>query len=180
MVLNREGGGDSKALPESDSPLGYINASINGQVREYKSKRDRSRRAVLAGRVFAAGLAAIATVVLGLGSSQAFEGTRFTMWAPMIALVLSALMSLSASWEALRGHDWKWVAYRSTLFELYSLRDDIGFSIAGGRSPSDTQVSHYFDRLKRILEDTNDEWNLRILKNEKQDEGRRENGICSS
>ena len=167
---------DPKKLPESDTPLGYINERINAHIEEYKSKRDKSRRSVLGTRISTAVLAAITTIVLGLGASNAFVGTEFSTWAPMVALVSSALTSLTSSWETLRGHEWKWVTYRSTLFALYNLRDDIGFSIAGNRTPSKPQVAGYFDRLKRILENVNDEWKLRSFKDEKKDDQQSKSG----
>jgi hypothetical protein len=119
-------------------------------------------------KIYSAVIAAVTTVVLGLGSSALFTGMETAFFKgtavpyfSVAALVLSASVTVLSAWEAFGGYDWKWIRYRATLADLYELKDDLYMSKLQTKPIPADQVQLFYERLKQILRETNTEWSRR-------------------
>jgi hypothetical protein len=112
--------------------------------------------------MYSVGVAAFITVALGLSSNtlinKIFDASAV---APIVALVLSGTVTVITSWQAFAGYEWKWIRYTGTLGELYRLRDDLLMKRAAKKGATDDDVQRIYDRLSKVLQETNAEWTRR-------------------
>ena len=151
--------GDS---PKFSSKSAFLNERLNYHINDFEKKRNNSRRAVCAIKII--------TIVTG-GATTTLLGLKGYAWASQyqdiilsLALIFSAVSTMVVSWESFSDNTWKWVRYRSTLSNLYNIRDDIGFEIAGNAQADPKTAREYFDRLNLALEETNEDWMSKRVK----------------
>lgn len=151
---------------QARDPVEFLQLAIDYHIRDYAEKRDHNRKYAFRVKMYSVMVAALTTVTLGLASSPLFTGSG-SFWSggaipylTVFALFLSASVTVVSSWEAFAGYDWKWVRYRTTLAELYQLKDDFFMSKLSGKPATDKS----YETLKWILQDVNVEWaNRRAL-----------------
>jgi Protein of unknown function (DUF4231) len=144
----------SQTLPKFASRSDFLAKQLEKHIEEYKGKRNLSRLAVK--------VVKIATIVIG-GATTILLGLKGTAWLQegsltASALVLSATNTMLTAWEAFADNSWKWVRYRTTLVNLYNIRDDLRFKLADGGQLSEGEATEFFQQLKTVLSETNDEW----------------------
>ncbi len=107
-------------------------------------------------------LSPITTVVLGVGSSSLLPpNDPWIARISIIALFLSATVTVVSSWQAFSGYDWKWVRYTSTLSDLYELKADLLMKTLAPQKPTEADLAASYSKLKQVLHDTSVEWTRR-------------------
>jgi len=152
---------------DKSSAQNYLSSCVARHIQEYRDRRDSNRKNAFFIKMFSVFVGAITTVVIGVGSSGLLVGGNYPQYASILALILTASVTVISAWGAFSGHDWKWVRYRTTLAQLYDLEDDIAIETAGNAQLPEHRVREYYDRLKSILRETNAEWTKRRAAGEK-------------
>jgi Protein of unknown function (DUF4231) len=156
---------ETKEVSQTDlspeDPLEFLIALIQRLTSEYKAKRDWNRRYAFFTRMLTVVIGATTTVIIGVGSSSLFTSSAVSQYTSLVALFLTASVTVISAWEAFSGHDWKWVRYRTTLADLYELTDDIKMRKLRETPLEADKVDEFYQRLEAILHDTNAEWTRR-------------------
>ena len=74
------------------------------------------------------------------------------------ALILSAVVTALTTWDSFADYHWKWVRYRATLYNLYTIRDDLRYQLSGDGINTTTQVDDFYNRIKAALKETDEQW----------------------
>jgi len=116
-----------------------------------RHRKFRFRRRAVAIRMFALGLSATSTIILGLQNLDGWTGTAFALVA--VVTVVSALEPFFA-WRSL------WVLMEEVQYRFYRLRDELGFYVAS-TSPEELDVEVIrakFDEYQRIWDLVGERW----------------------
>lgn len=156
-------------VEKAETQLDFLIASLRYHVKDFYRKRNQNRNWTVVLKMYSILVAATITVILGFASSPLFTGNdtwldgKGPTYFALGALVLSTTVTVVSSWEAFSGYDWKWIRYRSTLADLYQLKDDLQMRKLAGEVPTD-ELNAFYGRLKGLLEEVNEEWaNRRAL-----------------
>jgi hypothetical protein len=134
----------------------YLKERLNFHINDYRKKRNENRFWASAMRLATILAGGTTTVLLGVKSSSMFHGVEEDL--SMFALVLSAVVTALTTWEGFGDYHWKWVRYRTTLYDLYTLRDDLLYELAGGGIKQTSQLENFYNRLRIALKETDEQW----------------------
>jgi hypothetical protein len=133
----------------------FLKDKLKYHIDHFQEKRNYNRRA--------AHFAQIATIISG-GTITILLGIKPTISAYLeacasgVALLLSASVTAIAAWEGFADYKWKWVRYRSTLYVLYTIRDDLEYKIACAGKLTIAQVDEFYERIGLAVKETNEQW----------------------
>jgi len=136
--------------------LGCIEGRLTFYIADYKRKRDLSRaRSTLikAGTII---VSALITVLAGFAASSLADPLKPQLG--LVILVLGASLTGIAAWEAFADHRWKWVRYRATLGNLYTIEDDLNYRKMAETPITRGEADEFFNRLRQAVHETNQEW----------------------
>jgi hypothetical protein len=136
--------------------VGFLMERLQFHIDHYLRRRRTNRQGAKIGRGAAIFAGAMTTILLGIRSLTPFRG--YEEYFSSAALVLSATATALTTWEGFADYHWKWVTYRSTLFELYTIRDDLKFEMEAGNIVNTRQLEIFYDRLRSALKDTAEKW----------------------
>lgn len=102
-------------------------------------------------------LGALVTLTLGLKLSG------FEIYQKNIALVLSAFLTVVTSWNAVFDYKKLWIRQKSTLLDLYQLKNEITYGISKG-DIKESDMDKLFEIYKNVWERDGNEWRNTIHK----------------
>jgi Protein of unknown function (DUF4231) len=155
---------EAQADPKYSSKTDFLAQRLKFHIHEYKHKRNRSRWSVNAIKIATIVIGGTTTTLLGLKgylspSASDVAGSPVHPDAfNLAALVLSAITTMLTAWESFADYTWKWVRYRATLVNLYTVKDELDFRQAGGEKFDEIATDELFQKLNLALQETNEEW----------------------
>jgi hypothetical protein len=139
------------------SQTDYIEKKLRFLIYDYKTKRDENRDDAAQNRKITIILGSVVTLLLAV--KQAPELKEWQEWFSLGALAISTSLTGLAAWESFTDYRWKWIRYRTTLSNLYSLRDDVHFAKAGNAGLlTDEDVRKFHSLLLETVHESNEEW----------------------
>jgi len=90
-------------------------------------------------------------------------------WLSAVALVLTALVPIVASWESFFDDRWMWVRYTAALNSLYGISDELEFALTEPVLPDADAVRKLYDRLQSTLQDADKDWSSKRVKDRADD-----------
>ena len=140
----------------------YLKERLAFHITHYRGKRNENRNWASAMRLATILAGGTTTILLGVKSSSIFHGAE--EYLSILALVLSAVVTALMTWEGFADYHRKWVRYRTTLYDLYTVRDDLLYELAGGRIKEVSQLEDFYDRLRIALKETDQQWASQRMK----------------
>jgi hypothetical protein len=137
---------------EAKSQRNIVEDQLQMLIKGFEKERDKHKSRGLLLKLSTAGLAAIATVLLGWQEAPAFA-TSFKN----LALVANALITLLAAYEAFFEPRKLWVRETAVLNKLKDVRRELEVELAEG-DPSPARLHSYVDRVTEILKSSLDSW----------------------
>ena len=143
------------------SPLVFLSEQIDKSIETLKPKvkKQKSKTRLINGLTILLG--ALITLTIGL-NFKGYENAQQN-----IALALSALLTAINGWSAVFDYRKLWIRQKSTLLDLYQLRNQLSFSIASKDTSNET-ISEVFQRYQEIWERDSNEWRSIIYKPQPQ------------
>jgi hypothetical protein len=130
-----------------------IDEQIAGFDRRRKRDKDKAFRARLVQSIASASI----TVLLGLNVAK-FGGSELIQEGfKAVALFISALATLFATWDTFFDHRELWIRYAAAASSLRGLRAELLY-IKSGSETSETDIDDLFRRFQELLEKTNASW----------------------
>jgi hypothetical protein len=71
---------------------------------------------------------------------------------------MSATITGVSAFETFNDPYWKWIRYRTTLVDLYEIRDNLEYLAKRAKPVTEKDVDALFERLKIALKKTNQDW----------------------
>jgi hypothetical protein len=134
----------------------FLRGRIDSFITVFRRSRNRNRLLTNIFKITSIGVGGILTVLIGFKSAQ--QPAWIQDYATLLPLPLSALVTSLAAWEAFADHRWKWVQYRSTLHEIYRIRDDLEFAVSKMRVLTNDDLNAFYQQLVRIVDETDQAW----------------------
>lgn len=106
-------------------------------------------------------LGALITLTLGIKATGAEELQK------NFALALSTLLTVINGWNTMFDYKKLWTRQKSTLLDLYQLRNELGFRLSNN-SPDAIDVNDLFSRYQDIWKRDGNEWR-KIIHTQKTD-----------
>jgi hypothetical protein len=139
------------------SQTDFIEKKLRFLIHDYKTKRDENRDDAAQTRKIAIVLGSLVTLLLAVKQISQFKD--FEEWFSLVALALSTVLTGLAAWESFTDYRWKWIRYRTTLSNLYSLRDEMHFAKAGNAGQlTNEDVQKFHKLLQETIHESNEEW----------------------
>ena len=152
LLLSRTN--DNEISLENDSqktPQAYLLQEVETSIQTLKNKVNRQKRNTQLINALSIFLGTLITVTLGL-TLEGFEELQRN-----IALGIGALLTVVNGWGALFDYKKFWFRQKSTLLELYQLRNEINFYLLLNQTPDD-KWEDLFEQYKSIWEENGSEW----------------------
>lgn len=129
----------------------YLLSEVENSIITLKSKVDCLKRKTKIINILTLSLGALITVTLGLTLDGYQELQR------NLALCLGAILTAVNGWSVIFDYKKLWIRQKSTLLNLYQLKNDICFSQSAGQMLNDKQLE-LFERYQSIWEANGSEW----------------------
>ena len=133
----------------------FLRAELDRQQRRFSGMRRRDKRKAYVGKMATVALSATITALLGLRVGSGAELVLVN-----VALVLGALVTVLAAYEAFYNHRGLWINRTVTVCRLYELRRQMDYELAG-LADGDVQpevVDKLLVQLNRTLADDHQAW----------------------
>ncbi|MCS0408620.1 DUF4231 domain-containing protein [Vibrio diabolicus] len=146
---------------EQQSSSSYLLQEINTNIEVLKKKvqSQKSKTKLFNGLTMVLG--ALITQTLGIKATGAEELQK------NFALALSALLTVINGWNTMFDYKKLWTRQKSTLLDLYQLRNELGFRLSNN-SPDAIDVNDLFSRYQDIWKRDGNEWR-KIIHTQKTD-----------
>ncbi|MEF1255217.1 SLATT domain-containing protein [Vibrio sp. M260112] len=144
---------------EKNTPAQALLEQINQNIVTLKPKVKKQKLYNQVVTALSIVLGAAITFILGLkvtGSEDALKNT---------ALGLGALLTIVNGWSAAFDYRKLWVRQKSTLLDLYNLKNQLVFQISVDHT-SQEALNDIFDRYQEIWERDGNDWRSTIYKNQ--------------
>jgi hypothetical protein len=139
------------------SQTDYIEKKLRFLIYDYKTKRDENRDDAAQYRKITIVLGSLVTLLLAIKQTPQLK--EWQEWFSLAALAISTGLTGLAAWESFTDYRWKWIRYRTTLSNLYSLRDEVHFAKAGNAGLlTDEDVRKFHGLLQETVHESNEEW----------------------
>lgn len=140
----------------------FIEKEISKRIFSFKEKIDFYRQRTVKFTILSAFLSALTTVLIGVG--QIYD------WQPLsvVALTVSAFMSIVNTWDGLFNFRSRWVNNNETLMKLYELNSDIQFEKSKQTLQSEN-IDKFYQKYKEILQAANESWKSDRLSQNQED-----------
>lgn len=129
----------------------FLLSEVENSIVILKSKGDCLKRKTKIINILTLSLGALITVTLGLTLDGYQELQR------NLALCFGVILTAVNGWSVIFDYKKLWIRQKSTLLNLYQLKNDIRFSQSAGLMLHDRQLE-LFERYQSIWEDNGSEW----------------------
>lgn len=129
----------------------FLLSEVESSIATLKSKVDCLKRKTKIINILTLSLGALITATLGLTLDGYQELQR------NLALCLGVILTAVNGWSVIFDYKKLWIRQKSTLLNLYQLKNDIRFSQSAGLMSHDRQLE-LFERYQSIWEDNGSEW----------------------
>ncbi|WP_081337792.1 DUF4231 domain-containing protein [Vibrio mimicus] len=136
---------------EPQNPPSFLTQEIDANIEKLKKKVQKQKSKTKFFNGLSVVLGALITLTLGITASE-FEEVQKD-----VALILGALLTIINGWNAMFDYKKLWTRQKSTLLELYQLRNELGFRLSL-HSPDPIDVTDLFSRYQDIWERDGNEW----------------------
>ncbi|WP_434762681.1 DUF4231 domain-containing protein [Vibrio fortis] len=136
--------------PQSTSS--FLTQEINANIATLKEKVQKQKNKTKFFNGLSIVLGALITLTLGM------KITGFEEIQRNVALVLGALLTIINGWSAMFDYKKLWTRQKSTLLDLYQLRNELGFRLSNASQDDDINVADLFTRYQDIWERDGSEW----------------------
>lgn len=154
-------------MPTQHADFGTLENDVTDQIHSFKKKRDRNRSWAFRVALMTSVLSAATTVVVGITGYWKEAAPVFNV----IALVMSASVTVVLSLDRFFNHKKLWITYTGTLVQLYDLYADMKHlkAVCPDFNTTDAKaaVDSFYGRYKSILSKTNKDW--ATFRNSKKD-----------
>ncbi|WP_052707871.1 SLATT domain-containing protein [Vibrio neptunius] len=144
----------SNQTPTVSFLIQEIDKSI--KVLKPKVKKQKNRASLFTGLSVALG--ALVTLTLGIDATG-WEATQKNS-----ALILGALLTIVNGWTAVFDHKKLWIRQKSTLLDLYHLKNQVNYIVATSGQAESEAVDEIFEQYQDIWERDGNEWRSIIYK----------------
>lgn len=127
----------------------YLGEQIQSSIDVLKQKSASNKNKTRWVNGLSIALGALITLTLGLDIADAYSDYQKNL-----ALVFGALLTFVNGWNAFFDYKKLWSRQKSTLLDLYQLRNELGYRSA----KEDYEISDLFDKYQRIWEKNGNEW----------------------
>ncbi len=135
----------------------FLMAEIDSSILILKDKVKGQKRKTHVIHALLIILGALITLVLGLKIPE------LDVWQKNIALTLGALLTIVSSWNAVFDYKKLWFRQKSTLLDLYQLKNEITYKLTH-QTISIDDVNELFDRYQDVWERDGNEWRKIVYK----------------
>lgn len=135
-----------------DEAKNHLNTEISKRIESFRLRRRNYRTGALAYALGSSVLAIGTSVSIALG--KFFNADAWTI----VALLMSAILSILSVWDAFFAHRQRWIQTNETLMRLYELRSDLNFERAMGGALNEEFVREIYRRYTQILQEANKGW----------------------
>lgn len=129
----------------------FLEERLAFHINHYKKKRNKNRCGATYVQVATLVFGGTTTILLGLKDVLLKDYAN-------LAFATSAFVTAMTTWDAFADYDWKWTRYRSTLYSLYTIRDDLRYELTRQNAQMDELLDGCYNRLKIALKETDEEW----------------------
>lgn len=129
----------------------YLTQEINTNIQILKKKVQSQKNKTRLFNGLSITLGALITLTLGI------KATGFEELQKNVALVLGALLTIINGWNAMFDYKKLWRRQKSTLLDLYQLKNELGFRLAHS-NPDTIDVADLFSRYQDVWERDGNEW----------------------
>jgi uncharacterized protein DUF4231 len=145
----------SEAIMDNGEKLNYLKKELDNRINVLVKKRNDAKNRSFALKILTVCFAATITILLGLKIND-----DWTKLFQDIALGLGAVITVLNAIEAFYDHRSLWIRRTVTLANLYDLRADLSYAIAGvDEAKIDVKVLDRFkDRYVQILQEDLKAW----------------------
>jgi uncharacterized membrane protein len=133
----------------------FLRKRLQQEIDSFRKRRTSNRAKAFLVKIITVALGALATVALGVKS---YLPPKYEPWLSALALCVTAVIPIVATWEAFFDHRWLWIQYTATLGMLYSLSDELEYAMATGSQLSQQKLDDLYARLQTALVSTNTSW----------------------
>ena len=146
----------------SQEQLNFLKGEIDARIKSTSDRRTYYRKNSFYTAIGVAGLAALASVILGLHTDKWSEEIRIT------SLVLTGLISVISSYAAFLSPKELWISNNNALNGFYKLRFDIEYCLKGSGQIDDPTLEKFKTRYQEILDQLNFSWQKNRAETQKQ------------
>ena len=133
--------------------LAWVESQIQKQIHTFDKKRKFDRTAAYRFAKVITALSSVITVLISI--SRIYNST----WISVVALVISAGMSVLSAWESLYGYRQRWIQNNDTLMKLYALESEIQYQkVRSVNKIPIEKVDLFHQRYQEILNNSNQRW----------------------
>ena len=133
--------------------LMWLEGMIQEQIHSFDKKRKFDRGAAYRFTKVITALSSIVTVLISI--SRIYGSTLVSV----IALIISAIISVLSAWESLYSYRQRWIQNNDTLMKLYALDSDIQYQkVRSGNKLSIEAIDEFYIFYKQILTGSNQRW----------------------
>jgi Na+/pantothenate symporter len=86
---------------DKSSAQSYLSSCVARHIQEYRDRRDSNQKNAFFIKMFSVFVGAITTVVIGVGSSGLLVGGNYPQYASILALILTASVTVISAWCAI-------------------------------------------------------------------------------
>jgi hypothetical protein len=135
----------------NEEALKFLEGEISKRISSFKERIDFYRQGTVRFTILSSCLSAATTVLIGVG--QIYD------WQPLsvIALIISASMTIVNAWDGLFNYRSRWVNNNETLMKLYDLRSELEYQ-KHKQTLQDINIDEFYQRYKGILQVANESW----------------------
>jgi len=147
VIVNANGVGDM----EKDTQATFLESNVDGLIKSFEKDRKRHKKAAFRVKIYMTGLAATATVLLGLkdvGFDTAFQN---------ITLAINALLTVISAYEAFYEPRKLWIRETFVLSKLKDIQRDLLFEMASCNI-SPQSIEEYKGKVNNLLDSALEEW----------------------
>lgn len=134
---------------KNKSEFDYLEQQVKSSINVLKEKSQINKNKTRWVNGLSIALGALITLTLGLDLADAYSDYQKNL-----ALIFGALLTIVNGWNAFFDYKKLWSRQKSTLLDLYQLRNELGYRSA----KEDYEISDLFDKYQRIWEKNGNEW----------------------
>jgi len=150
---NSMSGGIDKISDEEADTNKFLAQRLRELIETYGRTRDESKSVSRKIKITGIVIAGATTILIGLNGYFLNKALL-----SMVALVCSAATTMLSAWDAVEGHTWKWVSYRTILCRLRTIKDEFDFMKASKGTVEGDDAKRMFELIQEALKESNDSW----------------------
>jgi len=144
---------ESKSTIKEKMKLLQYNVEL--QINNFHTRRNINKRRATCLHLSITLLGAFSTIILGLKFATE---NLFAQHAENIALMISALITIISGFNTFFDHKDLWINFTKTRNQLYNLKFDLDYYLAGNNQPKIEDLNKFKDTYQKIMKSANNEW----------------------